>query len=108
MAPLVERLSLDFGSGHDPRVVGSSPELGSVPSKILSLLLPCSRALSLSLIKKIRNIGKMKEHRHRSRREGVSGTTDIRSPAPPSILTLPCPPKQRNVPDAEGGPHRQG
>ena len=32
MAQLVEHLTLDFGSGHDPRVMGSSPTLGSVLS----------------------------------------------------------------------------
>ena len=30
MAQSVERLTLDFGLGHDPRVVGSSPAFGSV------------------------------------------------------------------------------
>jgi len=29
VAQSVEHLSLDFGSGHDPRVVGSSPTSGS-------------------------------------------------------------------------------
>ena len=29
-AQLVEHLTLDFSSGHDPRVVGLSPMLGSV------------------------------------------------------------------------------
>ena len=28
MAQLVEHLTLDFGSGHDPRVLVSSPALG--------------------------------------------------------------------------------
>ena len=40
MAQLVEHLILDFSSGHDPRVVRSSPALDSVLSmelKILSL-----------------------------------------------------------------------
>ena len=32
VAQWVERLTLDFGSGHDPRVIGSSPTLGSVLS----------------------------------------------------------------------------
>uniref|UniRef100_A0A667G4E3 Signal peptidase complex catalytic subunit SEC11 n=1 Tax=Lynx canadensis TaxID=61383 RepID=A0A667G4E3_LYNCA len=32
VAQLVERLTPDFGSAHDPRVVGSSPALGSVLS----------------------------------------------------------------------------
>ena len=30
VAQLVEHLALDFGSGHDPRVVGSSPTSGSI------------------------------------------------------------------------------
>ena len=29
MAQSVEHLTLDFGSGHDPRVMGSSPASGS-------------------------------------------------------------------------------
>ena len=29
VAQSVEHLTLDLGSGHDPRVVGSSPTLGS-------------------------------------------------------------------------------
>ena len=32
VARSVERLTLDFSSGHDPRVVGSSPALGSALS----------------------------------------------------------------------------
>ena len=32
VAQSVERPTLDFGSGHDPRVVGSSPASGSVLS----------------------------------------------------------------------------
>ena len=32
VAQLVEHLTLDFGSGHDLRVMGSSPVLGSVLS----------------------------------------------------------------------------
>ena len=32
MAQSVERPTLDFGSGHDPRVMGSSPTLGSTLS----------------------------------------------------------------------------
>ena len=49
VAQSVERQTLDFGSGHDPRVVGSSPMLGSSlnmdpawdsPSLSLSLSLP--------------------------------------------------------------------
>ena len=58
MAQLVECLTLDFGSGHDPRVMGSSPTLGSVlsvepASDSLSPPLPlspdCAQALSLFL-----------------------------------------------------------
>ena len=30
VAPLVECVTLDFGSGHDPRVVGSSPMSNSM------------------------------------------------------------------------------
>ena len=50
VAQLVEQLTLDFGSGHDPRVMGSSPMLDSALSMepardILSL----SLSLSLSL-----------------------------------------------------------
>ena len=32
VAQLVDHLTLDFDSGHDPRVVGLSPTLGSMPS----------------------------------------------------------------------------
>ena len=32
MAQSVERLTLDSGSGHDPKVVGSKPVLGSALS----------------------------------------------------------------------------
>ena len=32
VAESVERPTLDFGSGHDPRVVGSGPSSGSVMS----------------------------------------------------------------------------
>ena len=54
---LVERPTLDFGSGRDPRVVGLGPVLGSVLSvepvwNFLSLSVPlcpaCVHALSLS------------------------------------------------------------
>ena len=64
---LVEHPTLDSGSGHDPRVMGSSPMLGSTlsvqpawDSLPLSLclfplsLLSLSLSLSLSLIKKKR------------------------------------------------------
>ena len=45
MAQLVERLTLDFGSGHDPKVMGLGPTSGSVLTVqrllgILSLFLP--------------------------------------------------------------------
>ena len=58
MAQSVKRPTLDFGLGHDPRVVGWSPESGSTLSvkpadDSLSLFpstrLPCSRAVSLTL-----------------------------------------------------------
>ena len=55
MAPSVEHLTLDFGSGHHPRVMGLSPTSDSTLSllKVLSLPLsahpPCSYGLSLSL-----------------------------------------------------------
>ena len=55
MAQLVECLTLDFGSGHDPRVTGSSPMLGYGAEQGAYLrfsLLPAlslSHALSLSL-----------------------------------------------------------
>ena len=50
VAQLVEHPTLDFSSGHDPRVVGSSPALGSAWS-LLQILspsapLPGSHALS--------------------------------------------------------------
>ena len=63
MAQLVKHLTLDFGSGLDPKVhMGSTPESGSVLiarslleilSLALTLPLPCSQALSLSLSFKI-------------------------------------------------------
>ena len=57
VAQLVERLTLDFGSGHGSRVMGSSPESGSVLSvepaqDSLSHPLPLSPALSVSKIKR--------------------------------------------------------
>ena len=56
---LVERLTLDFGSGHDPRVTGLSPNLGSVlsvepPWDFLSLSLSPSLCSS-PLLFKIKN-----------------------------------------------------
>ena len=57
VAQSVECLILDFGSGHDPRIVGSSPDLGSVlsmeptwDSLFLSAPLP-AHTCSLSKIK---------------------------------------------------------
>ena len=67
MAQSVKHMTLDFGSGNDPRVVGQSPVLGSALSmepayKSLCLPLPLSNScmhvhmlslsLSLSLSKK--------------------------------------------------------
>ena len=58
MAQSDERPTLDFGSSHDPRVMGSSPTLGSVlsmqpaqDSLFLSLSAPplCTCVLFLSL-----------------------------------------------------------
>ena len=56
MARSVKRPTLDFGSGHDPRVVGSSPTLDSMLSMepawdSLSLSLCPSPQLVLSLFK---------------------------------------------------------
>ena len=57
---LKARLTLGFGSGHDPGIVGSSPTLGSTPSwepardsPFLPLIPPptCTRLRSLSEIK---------------------------------------------------------
>ena len=74
MAQSVEHPTLDFGSGHDPRVVGSSPKLGSMlsmkpawnspsfsapPPLLLSLSLPLSLSLALSQIKKFKKIFKI-------------------------------------------------
>ena len=52
MAQLVERLTLDFGSGHDLRIMGLSPMLGSMLSgesagDSLSLSLTPTHMLSL-------------------------------------------------------------
>ena len=61
VAQLVEHPTLDFSSGHDPRVMGSSPVSGStlnVEPKILSLPLslplPCLCMLFLPKIKKLK------------------------------------------------------
>ena len=61
MAQSVEHRALDFDSGHDPRILGLSPMLGSTLSRARCLLeilffspsalLPQSQALSLSKIK---------------------------------------------------------
>ena len=52
VAQSVERQTPDFGSGYDPKVVRSSPTLGSSLSmgllRILSLSLPLSPACALS------------------------------------------------------------
>ena len=47
-AQSVQLPTLDFGSGHDPRVMGSSPALGSALT-VQSLLGMLSLSLSLSL-----------------------------------------------------------
>ena len=68
MAQSVECRTLDFGSGHDPRVVGSSPPSGSVQdmepawdSLSLSTPPPLLHVLSLSNKKnKIQKINKIK------------------------------------------------
>ena len=52
MVQSVKRLTLDFGSGHDHRVMGSSPVLGSMnmePFKMISLSHSSSPRLMLSL-----------------------------------------------------------
>ena len=55
MAQLLGRPTLDFGSGHDLRVLGSNPEMGSTLSvSLLELLsppppLPPPLTLSLTL-----------------------------------------------------------
>ena len=58
MTQSVEHPTLDFASGHDPRVVGSSPMPGTVLSVGLEILYPSSSVpfphslfLSLSLSK---------------------------------------------------------
>ena len=56
VAQSVERLTLDFSSGHDLRVVGSSPALGSARTArslpgILSLPLSRSHFLTLKMNK---------------------------------------------------------
>ena len=65
-------LTLDFGLGHDPRVMGLSPvsgsELSMEPAKdslfLSSVPLPCSRSLSLSLRKKKNHQNKVKIPEH--------------------------------------------
>ena len=49
MAQFFECLTLDFGSGHDPRVVGSSPTSGSDGEHGVCLRFSLSLSLSLSL-----------------------------------------------------------
>ena len=51
VAQLIEHLALDFGSGHDPRVVGSSPVSGSALSVELALSPSPAPLLSLSISK---------------------------------------------------------
>ena len=58
VARLAKRLTFDSGSGHDPRVVGSSPELGSVLSEE-----PAWDSLSLPLLPLSPKIKKPKKHR---------------------------------------------
>ena len=66
VAQSIEHPALDFSSGHDPRVVGSSPTLGSVvgmepafeilfPSPSSRLPQLCALSLSLSNKKKKHN-----------------------------------------------------
>ena len=56
MAQSVECPALDFGSGHDPRVMGSSPESGSALKawSLLGILSPllCASPPLLSLSNK--------------------------------------------------------
>ena len=62
VAPSLECLTLDFGSGHHPRVMGLSPTSDSMLSllKVLSLPLsahpPCSYGLSLFLSEKKKKV----------------------------------------------------
>ena len=52
VAQSVEHLTLDFCSGHDPRVIELRPMLGSAMSVEPSAPLPCSCSVSLKLKKK--------------------------------------------------------
>ena len=54
MAESVERPTLDFGSGHDPGVVGLSPESGFVLGFSLSSSVPVPHLRMLSFKKKKR------------------------------------------------------
>ena len=62
MALLVKGLALDFGSDHDLRGLGSSPELGSMLSgesagdSLILLPPPLTLSLSLSLLQSITDI----------------------------------------------------
>ena len=65
---MVKHLTLDFSSGHDPGVVGSSPTSGSTLGMepaldTLSLPLPLLAAHILSLLRKIRRKEKKKINR---------------------------------------------
>ena len=59
MAQSLDHPTLDLGSGHDPRIVGSSPTLGSTLSKkpawdSLSPFAPLPCSLSHSLSQKVK------------------------------------------------------
>ena len=77
VAQVVECLTLGFSSGHDPRVVGSNPMLGSMlhmeptwDSLSLSLSFPLPSLCTLSLYKKKKEEedGEKKERKRRRRR----------------------------------------
>jgi len=67
----LSRLSTSFGSGHDPRVLGSSPVSCRAPCSVGSLPLPLppagalSISLSLSLSNKINKILKKKNTKNK-------------------------------------------
>jgi len=67
----VKCLTLGFGSGHDLRVMGSSPESGYAlsgePASLSPSALPPTCALSLSQINKI--LGKKKKKKKESQNE---------------------------------------
>ena len=82
MAQSVGPLTLDFGSGHDLRFVGSGPASGSaktvqillgILSLSLSLSLPpslCPSLLALSLSLKINKLLKNNVFKRKTRRDG--------------------------------------